>query len=195
MLNTFQSLTGIDSAKNIIFVTTMWDILWGDSSTIRAHSNFKQLEDEIWQDYIEGGSKLCKFENTLTSSLDILDHASGEMDAKYFHIETTLIQAQDLREVVFAANLYEDLQGRINTLHVQRRNMPADLEDAIAWGDTELSSVVALQLGEAEKLLAMFEQELQTFGLPSPPTTSVQTKQGILTRVLNSIICCGQKCT
>ncbi|KAF9044915.1 hypothetical protein BJ165DRAFT_1404194 [Panaeolus papilionaceus] len=173
MLKTFQSLTGIRSAQNVVIVSTMWDILWGESSTRRAHRNFKQLEDEIWQDYLKGGSKLFKFENTFKSALTILDHASRAMDSNLFHIETTLKERQDLREAMFGANLYQDLQNRIDTLRVQRTNMQVELQDAITRGDTQLSSVVALQLEEAEKLLATFEQELQSFGLP-PSLTMTQ---------------------
>ncbi|KAF9032067.1 hypothetical protein BJ165DRAFT_1410984 [Panaeolus papilionaceus] len=180
MLKTFQSLTGIDSAKNVVFVSTMWDILWGESSTRRACSNFKQLEEDILQyfthavdqDYIKGGSKLFKFENTLNSALTILDHASRGMDPNLFHIEATLESAQDLREAAFGANLYENLQSRVDTLRVQITTVQVELKEAIIRGDTQLSSVVAPQLEEAEKLLATFEQELQTFGLPLDRTTT-----------------------
>ncbi|KAF9044906.1 P-loop containing nucleoside triphosphate hydrolase protein [Panaeolus papilionaceus] len=49
MLKTFQDITGFETEKNIMIVTTMWDLLSGESSMQRAQRNFEQLRDVVWK--------------------------------------------------------------------------------------------------------------------------------------------------
>ncbi|KAF9037217.1 hypothetical protein BJ165DRAFT_1307452, partial [Panaeolus papilionaceus] len=75
VLRIFQALTGVNTAKSIAVVTTMWDCVWNETATKRAESNFNQLRDDIWKEYVDKGTKIYKFHNTQESALSIVDKA------------------------------------------------------------------------------------------------------------------------
>ncbi|KAF9032065.1 hypothetical protein BJ165DRAFT_1616428 [Panaeolus papilionaceus] len=219
MLKTFQTMTGVGTAENVIIVSTMWDLLSGECSTSRAERNFKQLRDVIWQDYIQEGSKLVRFENTLESVLSILDDACQALNSTYFHVE----QSSLIREAAYGPDLYNNLQIRIQNLHIERTNIISELEGARLRSDAQLVKAVSLQLEETERLLAKFGKELEDFGPPpspdlpadatvAPPALSVAPpalshppadtatfpdhptpeKRGIVARAISSLMCCVQ---
>ncbi|KAF9037176.1 hypothetical protein BJ165DRAFT_1532564 [Panaeolus papilionaceus] len=169
VLRIFQALTGVDTGKSITVVTTMWDCVWNETGRKRAESNFVQLQDEIWKEYVDQGTEILKFHNTQGSALSIMDRAFSRCSGLNF----LLVQkAGPIRETPFGTNLYNNLQQRIENLHMEIANMQSDFLGAAERGDTQLTAMLTLRLSEAQKLLAMFKQEMHEFGLlpiDSPP--------------------------
>ncbi|KAF9034755.1 hypothetical protein BJ165DRAFT_662436 [Panaeolus papilionaceus] len=128
VLRTFEALTGPESASLITIVSTMWDLVWGESASRRAESNFSELQDKIWKKYISSGSHIVRFQNTQESALIILDGALGQ----YFSTDYLLKESisQPLRQTPFASDLYNDLQTQIQGLQLQQTIIQSDLQDA-----------------------------------------------------------------
>jgi hypothetical protein len=68
----FAELTGPQSAKNVVLVTTMWDTLkpeFGDPS-----EREKSLKEEYWNVMIDHGAAVERFLNTSDSAWNIIDN-------------------------------------------------------------------------------------------------------------------------
>jgi len=70
-LLTFGELTGSQSAKNIILVTTMWDML-GPMADVGDRRE-RRLKDEYWNVMIHHGAAVARFLNDSDSAWDIID--------------------------------------------------------------------------------------------------------------------------
>ncbi|KAF9041684.1 hypothetical protein BJ165DRAFT_301688 [Panaeolus papilionaceus] len=189
VLRTFESLTGPGSAGRITIVSTMWDLIWSESASIRAESNFTQLRDEIWKAYIDRGSKIVKFHNTQESALTILDDALEHEIADAYPLQNSV--SQPLRQTPFASDIYDDLQTRIQDLQLKQTNIQSELQEATERSDGPLKAALIPQLEEVQMLLAKFKQELHDFEsgvdiLPTP-VLNPSTKKGLLTKAMDSV--------
>ncbi|KAF9037173.1 P-loop containing nucleoside triphosphate hydrolase protein [Panaeolus papilionaceus] len=163
VLRTFQALTGVNTGESITVITTMWDCVWNETGRKRAESNFNQLQDEIWKEYVDQRTKILKFHNTQGSALSIMDQAFSRCSGPNFLL---VEKAGPIRGTPFGTNLYNNLQQRIENLHMEIANMQSDFLGAAARDDTQLSEMLVQQLDSAQKLLATFEQEMHDFGPP-----------------------------
>ncbi|KAF9036328.1 hypothetical protein BJ165DRAFT_1533166 [Panaeolus papilionaceus] len=144
VLNTFKALTGKDGASMVTIVTTMWDS-GGEQASKRAERNFEQLKDEVWKAFIEAGSQITKFHNTHESALRVLDQAARKQsnitDLERFSIP--------LNTHVYATNLRDDLISRLNTLHIQKDLLDAELDDPSIESDISLKTTLEAEVKEA----------------------------------------------
>ncbi|KAF9035769.1 hypothetical protein BJ165DRAFT_1533251 [Panaeolus papilionaceus] len=157
VLRTVQAMTGQRSAANITIVTTMWDRLWSDTSKMRAESNFNELRDVIWKDFMDEGGQIVKFYNNQDSALSILNTALPA-SAPTFHLEAS--RHEPIKNSSFGANLWDNLQSRIQNLNIERDNLQADLNSPSTQSNETLKSTLANQLKEVERLLTKFTKEL-----------------------------------
>ncbi|KAF9037222.1 P-loop containing nucleoside triphosphate hydrolase protein [Panaeolus papilionaceus] len=176
VLRTVQAITGVETAESITVVSTMWDCVCNDTGRKRAESNFIQLRDEIWKEYVDNGTEILKFHNTQESALSILHNAFGRHSEPEFELlkVTGFTDWLQIPKATFGANLYNDLHTRIQNLHMQLANIESDLSGAREQEDTELVTALVPRLDEAQKLLAMFEQEMREFGPPLASAAPVQ---------------------
>ncbi|KAF9035771.1 hypothetical protein BJ165DRAFT_1533253 [Panaeolus papilionaceus] len=157
VLRTVQAMTGQRSAPNITIVTTMWDRLWSDTSKMRAESNFNELRDVIWKEFMDKGGQIAKFYNDQHSVLSILNTALPA-SAPYFYLEAS--RHEPIKNSSFGANLWDNLQSRIENLYIERGNLQADLKSLSTQSDETLKSTLSDQLKEVERLLKKFTKEL-----------------------------------
>ncbi|KAF9032213.1 hypothetical protein BJ165DRAFT_777119 [Panaeolus papilionaceus] len=189
VLQTFEALTGPESPSLITIVSTMWDLVWGESASRHAESNFSELQDKIWKKYISSGSHIVRFQNTQESALIILDGALGQ----YFSTDYLLKESisQPLRQTPFASDLYNDLQTQIQGLQLQQTTIQSDLQDAREQSDEQLIATLVPQLKEMQGLLVKFKKELEEFGpaLDTSPTPepAITQKKGPFGRVIDSV--------
>ncbi|KAF9034786.1 hypothetical protein BJ165DRAFT_1615657 [Panaeolus papilionaceus] len=189
VLQTFEALTGPESASLITIVSTMWDLIWGESASRRAESNFSELQDKIWKKYISSGSDIVRFQNTQVSALTILDAAFDRGFTEDYPLRESI--SQSLQQTPFASDLYKDLQIQIQGLQLQQTNIQSDLQDATERSDKQLKATLIPQLKEVQGLLAKFEKELEEFR-PAPDTSptpepAIMQKKGPFGRVIDSV--------
>ncbi|KAF9043404.1 hypothetical protein BJ165DRAFT_1529440 [Panaeolus papilionaceus] len=167
VLKTFNALTGVKTAKNVMIVTTMWDNIWGENATKRAEDNYQQLQSDIWKDFIEEGAQLMQFHNTQESALSILDAALvlGIRHLFSFEYHQKIIQGSP-----FEGNLITDLQDRIQNLKSHIPTLCDELAHAEAEGDDLLLSTLCPRIQEAKEDLSRFQKELNDFH--APPVSS-----------------------
>ncbi|KAF9034868.1 hypothetical protein BJ165DRAFT_1533894 [Panaeolus papilionaceus] len=205
VLRTFEALTGPESARNVIVVSTMWDSIWTENGRRRAEGNFTQLWEEIWKDYIAHGAKIVKFHNTPESALTILDDAfhRGTVITK-FSVQQSI--HRPIRESPFASHIYDDLQTRIQDLQMQQANIQLELQMATEPPDEKLEAILIVQLEEVQMLCTKFEEELHKFGPPPDPPVTLEPAPpisdpaaltprpgGIFTRAINGVKRWGNK--
>ncbi|KAF9034859.1 hypothetical protein BJ165DRAFT_1533890 [Panaeolus papilionaceus] len=174
VLRTFEALTGPNSAQHITIISTMWDLIWGESARRRAEGNFTQLRKEIWKDYIAGGANMVKFHNTPESALAILDDAYNRRGQSFPSFSITKSIHLPLRQTPFASHIYDDLQTRIGNLQMQQINIQSELQMAREQSDEELGAILIGQLKEMEILSAKFREELRDFGSPPDPAITLE---------------------
>ncbi|KAF9037179.1 hypothetical protein BJ165DRAFT_1614735 [Panaeolus papilionaceus] len=180
VLRTFQALTGVRTAKSITIVTTMWDCVWNETGRKRAESNYNQLQEDIWKEYVDQGTVILKFHNTQESALSIVDKAFNRYSGPNFALVGMVVSdATHVRDTSFGTDLYNNLQQRIHNLNMEITNIKSDLLGAAEQGDTQLTATLTPRLSEAKKLLAMFEQEMSDFGshLHAPPIDNMPHPQ------------------
>ncbi|KAF9035466.1 hypothetical protein BJ165DRAFT_1307679, partial [Panaeolus papilionaceus] len=130
VLRTFQALTGAKTARNITVVTSMWDNLWGDSATQRAESNFNQLRDSVWKEFVDEGAQIIRFHNSHESVLSILNTALRDPVVGDFELEIQFEGDKQLKSAPFANHLMDDLQSRIQNLEIELASTEMDLKGA-----------------------------------------------------------------
>ena len=65
----FANLCGDGATKNVILVTTMWDLVHGNEGDRRE----TQLRERYWKGMLVGGSKVARFKGTYESAWTIVD--------------------------------------------------------------------------------------------------------------------------
>ncbi|KAF9030171.1 hypothetical protein BJ165DRAFT_1616708 [Panaeolus papilionaceus] len=178
VLQTFQALTGIDTAQGITVVTTMWDRLRTEAAKQRAEHTFNQLRDEIWKEYIEKRAEMLKFHNTQESALSILDHSFQRYPMPDFNLQSFVDSKVHIRETSYFSNLYNGLQTRLGNVHTELVHIQSELLGAAEEGDEELNTVLVPRWKQAQKLLAVFKKELQEFGDPTEPDPIMERLPG-----------------
>ncbi|KAF9034929.1 hypothetical protein BJ165DRAFT_1533934 [Panaeolus papilionaceus] len=168
VLQTFEALTGLQSARSVTVVSTMWDSIWNENTRRRAEGNFSQLCKEIWKDYIAKGAKIVKFHNTQESAITILDDAYDQLHINdwpdQFSIQTSI--RLPLRETSFGSHIYNDLHTQIHDLQMQQASIQSELQMATERSDERLRAILIAQLAEVQILFTKFEEELRELGLP-----------------------------
>ncbi|KAF9039824.1 hypothetical protein BJ165DRAFT_341180 [Panaeolus papilionaceus] len=192
VLQTFEALIGVQSARNVTIVSTMWDLIWNINTMRRAEGNFNQLREEIWKDYIAQGANTVKFHNTAQSALFILDNAYNQRGTSFppSRIEKSI--HLPLRETPFASHIYNDLQTRIHDLQMQQANIQPELQMATEQSDKELKAILIVQLEEVQVQFAKFKEELQEFESPADPPFTLEPptptpRLGISKRATNKL--------
>ncbi|KAF9043418.1 hypothetical protein BJ165DRAFT_1612461 [Panaeolus papilionaceus] len=172
VLKTFNALTGVQTAQNVMIVTTMWDNIWGEKATQRAEDNYQQLQNDIWKDFIDKGAEMTQYHNTTESALSILDNALSSGGGKDFSFE----DHRTLKGSPFEDNLLTDLQDRIQNLQSHILTFHDEFAHAEAEGDELLLSTLRPRIQEAKEDLARFQKELDDSGLlPPVPLTPLAT--------------------
>ncbi|KAF9034286.1 hypothetical protein BJ165DRAFT_1598514 [Panaeolus papilionaceus] len=163
MLKTLLKTNDWDGLGSIIFVTTRWDMLHNDHVKQRAESRFAQLRDEVFKEFIQGGSDLTKFMNTKASAFEIIYvNAFGDTELSTSASST-------------APHLYQDLHQRIENALQVKRTIELELSQPEAQADMELSSILVKNHHENEETLNKFIGQFVHF--VSPPAGFYLTAQ------------------
>ncbi|KAF9032348.1 P-loop containing nucleoside triphosphate hydrolase protein [Panaeolus papilionaceus] len=171
-LEMFKDIAGADAAKAIVIATTMWDCLWKESSIERANSRYQQMQDTIWKDFVEGGSRITKFENTRESALDVLDLILDQTitpDAIWFEFENMARHEQAVRDSRFAQAILRSLVDRHQALiqrHLTLEEELRQLSGSTSAVDMLLQAILQQEKSEVERFINIFEGELADFGEP-----------------------------
>ncbi|KAF9037139.1 hypothetical protein BJ165DRAFT_1614722 [Panaeolus papilionaceus] len=163
-----HALTGIATAEGITVCTTMWDRLWSQTATMRAESNFNQLRNEIWKEYVGKGTQILKFHNTQQSALAILDAAYNRISGPDFELQRVVGWSHiPVRETAFGTPIYNNLQARIENVRTELTFIQSDLDGAGERADAQLTAIIVQRRKTAQGLLTMFTEDNCEFG-PRP---------------------------
>ncbi|PPQ80114.1 hypothetical protein CVT24_006537 [Panaeolus cyanescens] len=72
LMNLIKSLGIRSEPRDWAIVTTMWDTIVREEAKTRAEDNFERIRDDIWKSVIEKGGKICKFQNSQPSAIDLI---------------------------------------------------------------------------------------------------------------------------
>jgi len=106
-LRMFEELTGPGSAKNVILVTTMWDIL-GPTSEV-GNNREARLKAEYWNVMIEHGAAVERFLNDSDSAWNFINKNINKKNKRTALIfqEERVDQKQPLKETGAGKTLYQ----------------------------------------------------------------------------------------
>ncbi|KAF9049124.1 hypothetical protein BJ165DRAFT_1610030 [Panaeolus papilionaceus] len=145
-----------NSLGSIVFVTTMWNTLHNERTQQRGESNFEQLRDEIFKEFIDKGAVIAKFLNTNTSSLQILDNIIWRSNS-FFNDESGI-----------SPHLYQDLHERIECAMQQRQTIQSNLSLQETQEHEELKEILQKNQRDNEDILIKFISQLIAFGTLPP---------------------------
>lgn len=100
-LNLFSKLVGREAFPHIVFVTTMWGNLDTEGKKI-AYKREKELKDDFWNEMVQGGSYVTRFEGSKASAEGIISQLVGDADPVILQIQHELID-NDLKLAATAA--------------------------------------------------------------------------------------------
>ena len=94
-LDVFQKLCGKDALQRVVLCTTKWSDIYQNDGEKRI----KQLKENYWKEMIQGGSTVCRFEDSQQSAWDVITpiiekDRFGKMDA--LQIQMELVEARKL---------------------------------------------------------------------------------------------------
>ncbi|PPR00384.1 hypothetical protein CVT24_004446 [Panaeolus cyanescens] len=136
----------------------MWDTIHRAEAMKRAAVHLEQLQNGVWKDNIEKGSKISRFENCQTSAIAI-------MKATYYRDiwVGNLFYLQSITYLVFA-----ELLERIENSRQQRRTLLEDRTHLLAHPNHELDATLRSLLRDLDGQLTAHIRQLHSFG-SSPP--------------------------
>ena len=117
----FKEMCGIEAAKNVVIVTSMWDEVHAD----RGEAREKELESLFFKPILDQGAKLLRNDNTQQSALRIIAHLTDsenqpvplriqqEIVDEHKHLDKTGAGAEFLKELDKQQELY---RNEINAL-------------------------------------------------------------------------------
>ncbi|KAF9031478.1 P-loop containing nucleoside triphosphate hydrolase protein [Panaeolus papilionaceus] len=156
MLQTFFKSSGWTRLRHVTFVTTMWDTLYSEGALSRGQSNYEQLHNKHFKDFInDEGAKMAKFTNTLLSALQILDTGIVWVGNRNF-ISLEFRTPQ----------LYRDLFERIENALLAKLNIEDDLAQPDAQTNRNLRNILKRNFRENNEILAKFIKQFNDFGDP-----------------------------
>ncbi|PPR01470.1 hypothetical protein CVT24_001874 [Panaeolus cyanescens] len=169
-LDMFKSLTGIETARDLTIVTSMWNMVFSEKQYENAEKRFHELSDDIWRDFTSQGTQIVKFENTQDSALSILNTVFSITSAShFFRFEEMIDKNLDIRDTPFGGRVYEDLVSSISGLRQKKSGLEVELAHPEMKENDTLREVVEGQFKETTRALERFERQLSDFG---PPTHS-----------------------
>ncbi|KAF9045266.1 hypothetical protein BJ165DRAFT_150547 [Panaeolus papilionaceus] len=178
-LSMLKALTGEHTARNVSFVTIMWDQIWNEMQQKRAEERFQQLKAEHWKEYLEDGSQTFRFYNIQASAIDIINLATNNFVHDDFGFVKAIHEEQPYNETPFGLNLYCNLLERVEAIRQRLKGIEEELQMYSSQQQSQ-DNVEALTNGfrkEAEELQAELEgleQDLKDFGSPPRDITREQ---------------------
>ncbi|KAF9035775.1 hypothetical protein BJ165DRAFT_1533256 [Panaeolus papilionaceus] len=148
-----------------------------------AHSPKPKLPAALPHYFMDGGGQIVKFYNNQDSVLSILNTALPA-SASPFYLEAS--RHEPIKNSSFGANLWDNLQSRIENLNIERDNLQADLNSPSTQSNETLKSTLANQLKEVERLLTKFTKELHDNFEPDDDGVGLSTLQVKINHAITS---------
>ncbi|KAF8124286.1 P-loop containing nucleoside triphosphate hydrolase protein [Boletus edulis] len=112
-LSVFKELCGEDSMKNIVLVTTMWDV---EDESVGSERE-EQLLSVFWKDMIRLGSRTCRFQGTHESAWEIIScldlERSGQRRTPLQVQQEMVDRGLPLHQTIAAKTLLRSLTKRL----------------------------------------------------------------------------------
>jgi hypothetical protein len=157
-LDMFTNLVGPDSFKNIILVSTKWDLLASISIGERREQKLKKY---FWKDLIDKGSITARSFGSKTSSLTIVtrvafDRRISSPSGAPLNIQREIVEEQ---RVLSATSAGEVLAARLDGLEQSYRNGIEQLKLDLMAGRATMKEERAAMENEMQAKINMLAQE------------------------------------
>ncbi|KAG8870594.1 Translocase of chloroplast [Serendipita sp. 405] len=119
-LELFTSLCGAGASSNVVFVTTMWDLI----SKEVAEAREEELKSKFWTDLITKGCDVKRFHNTTESALEVL---SAPLNKLGVPIPTGAIARNEKKASM------RDIIGRMKKLPQKMTRLGHKLNELSKW--------------------------------------------------------------
>ena len=146
-LRVSEKLAGVDPAKKLIFVTTMWD---DKKVTDRAEANERELRNDFFKRMLDFGANMARFKNTSESAWEIV----SRLLVMHEDHTVTLIQEEmvkfgkELTETEAAQEVMSELQ---KVLTDQKKTIKALKKAAEKVDNQQMIATLNKELAENQK--------------------------------------------
>ncbi|KAF4630725.1 hypothetical protein G7Y89_g7419 [Cudoniella acicularis] len=154
----FKKLVGVDSFPHVVFVTTMWGGL-NEQEMARALKNEMELRDDFWQEMIQNGSYMTRFQGNKASAEGIVSQLIGEANPVILRIQRELVDnGCELADTAVGSSLLPVVEERLghSKSKIKRLN-----ERLTGESNATIQSKVKLDIKKAqsEENQAQFEKD------------------------------------
>jgi len=150
-LELFKALCGLDSLKNVVIVTTMWDMVTPEEGF--QHEQELSSSEDMFKPLLDAGAAMMRHDGTSKSAAHVINHLLGKDPTMTLIVHEIAQQNMTLEETSAGTKLRKDLLARlkeyedkIKFLKDELRAVPSDIEMQ------KMNGIVARLSGQLEEL-------------------------------------------
>jgi len=159
-LRMFGGLCGVQAAKKVVLVTTMWDKVQHDTGARRENELFATY----WKKMIDYGASTCRFSNSADSAWGIIDIILKQHETEVLLLQEEIVDLKKaLNETQAGRMLYSDLQ---RLLAEQRDTIRSLAEQAREQNNPQLARQLEAELKHIQKDFDKTFSEMKKLKVP-----------------------------
>ncbi|KAL4077614.1 hypothetical protein J3A83DRAFT_1632104 [Scleroderma citrinum] len=182
-LRMFWKLCGKDSMKNVVIVTTMWDMVTqGDG--LRREEELKS-SDELFKPLLDEGATIARHHRTPKSAANVIDYILGKNATIPQIVHEIVEQGKELKDTAAGTELHNEIQALLKQHSEEMETLKAEMRGMVLKGLAEererTDQVIAKLLRELHELkggIAIGNDPPPGYesisGLPAPDTGCIE---------------------
>ena len=111
-LELFRALCGLDSLKNVVIVTTMWDMVTPEEGL--QHEQELRSSGGMFKPLLDAGAAMMRHDRTSKSAVRIINYFLSKGPTTPLIVHEIAVENKTLEETSAGTKLRKDLQARLN---------------------------------------------------------------------------------
>ncbi|OTA75563.1 hypothetical protein M434DRAFT_39029 [Hypoxylon sp. CO27-5] len=139
----FEDLCGDNALKNVILVTTMWDILGTDEGLAEEREKQLRSKREYWGYMVDKGSEIFRHNNSEQSALKVIEHIVKKNSRVVLNVQNEMVNGcQPLNKTTVGRGVQELLAEQNAKFSVELRTIQSDLAQALREQNEEMVEIM-----------------------------------------------------
>ncbi|KAI1412212.1 P-loop containing nucleoside triphosphate hydrolase protein [Hypoxylon sp. FL1857] len=137
----FEDLCGDTAFRNVILVTTMWDI----TEKGLAEEREKQLRSkrEYWGYMVDKGSEILRHDNSKESALQVIEHLIKKNSRVILNVQDEIVNGnQPLNQTTVGQGVLKVLAEQTDKFTKELKSLESDLTQALQKKDEEMAQLM-----------------------------------------------------
>jgi len=125
----FQKLCGPDSLKNVVIVTTMWDMVSLEEGSEREQE--LKLSDSMFKPVLDGGATIMRHHNTPQSATEVINRLLGKTATTVQIVREIAEEKKHVQDTEAGIELRTDIEGILKKHKEEMESVNADMWEAM----------------------------------------------------------------